>query len=359
MHDERVNPRPPRPAEALVRMVIEPRHRDSLSGDLLEEYRDTIVPSLGAGGADRWYVARALGFLWRAIWPWATLIAAVLVARGLVDTLAPTRYVPGVVHPRSSIMSGALMAVWLSSGFVGAWRLGRIGSGILVAFSAAVAGGALSVVGSLLQLALWHDPQHLDAIAQSGGVDEMLGGVALILVPVGTWVGTLGAIAGMVARVTIGPPRAVVGLFQRDRAAWICGGLLALSGIVREWLDWWLSPTQDFYARSTVSTSIGVTLFVAAGLWTGWRSRSLERSAVTGLTTGLVAAIAGDFVTAVQLLIKHDPQTMRMIAASGGLGEAFIMPFVIALVGSAMTLTSGALAAGISVSVDRFRAARP
>jgi len=356
MSVERVNPRPPRLAEALVRNVVEPRHRESLPGDLLEEYRDTIVDSLGASAADRWYVARALGFLWRAVWPWATLIAAILVARGLVDMLAPTHYVRGVVHPRSRVMGDALIAVWVSSGFVAAWRFGRIRSGVLVAFAAAVAGGALSVAGSVLSLAIWHDPQHLDAIAHSGGLDEMYG-VPLILVPVGTWFGTLGAVAGMAARFAVRPPRTVVWLFQRDRAAWTCGALLAASVLGREWLDWWLSATQDFYARSVVSTSIGVSLFVAAGLWTGWRSRSIGRSAISGVTTGLVAAIAIDVVTAVQLAIVHDAHTMRMIAASGGLSEAFVLPFVVALVGTVLAVASGAFAAGIGWSVDRFRAA--
>ena len=357
MSVERVNPQPPRWAEALVRSVIEPRHRESLSGDLLEEYRDTIVPSRG-GGADRWYGARALGFLWRAAWPWAALIATILVTRGLVDALVPTQYVRGVIHPRSHVMSGALMAVWFASGFVGAWRFGRIRSGVLVALAGAIAGGALSVVPSLLSLAMWHDPQTLDAIANSGGLDEMLGGVALILVPVGTWVGTLGAVAGMAAHLAVRPPPTVVWWFQRDRGAWICGGLLALSMVGREWLDWWLAPTQDFYARSFVSTWIGVSLFVAAGLWTGWRSRSVGRSGLAGATTGLIAAIVVDVVSAVQLGMWHDPHTMKMIAASGGLGEVFVLPFVIAVVGTALAFASGALAAGVGWSVDRFRAAR-
>jgi hypothetical protein len=357
MSVDRLNPRPPRWAEALVRSVIEPRHRESLSGDLLEEYRDTIVPSLG-GGARRWYVARALGFLWRAVWPWAWLIAAILVARGVVDMLVPTHYTRGVVHPRSRIMGEALVMVWVSSGLIAAWRFGRIRSGVLVAFSAAVAGGAMSVVGSLLSLALWHDPQTMDAIAHSGGLDEIYG-VPLILVPVGTWFGIIGACAGMAARLALRPPPPVVRLFDWDRAAWICGGLLALSIVGRDWLDWWLSPTQDFYARSVVSTWIGLGLFVAAGLWTGFRSRSIGRSAITGATTGLIAAIAIDLVIAVTLALKHDPHTMRMIAASGGLSEAFLLPFLIAVVGTVLAVATGAVAVGVGRSVDRFRAARP
>src|SRR5688500_10263372 len=36
--------RPPRWAEAILRLLLKPEDRESVSGDLLEEYRETIVP---------------------------------------------------------------------------------------------------------------------------------------------------------------------------------------------------------------------------------------------------------------------------------------------------------------------------
>ena len=44
---------PPRWAESLLRMLLPPANRDSVSGDLLEEYRESIVPALGGKAGDR------------------------------------------------------------------------------------------------------------------------------------------------------------------------------------------------------------------------------------------------------------------------------------------------------------------
>ena len=51
---------PPRWAESLLRILLPPEDRDSVSGDLLEEYRESIVPALG-GKADGWYVRQVAG----------------------------------------------------------------------------------------------------------------------------------------------------------------------------------------------------------------------------------------------------------------------------------------------------------
>ena len=45
--------RPPRWAEAILRVLLKPHDRETVSGDLLEEYRDTIVPTRGRA-ADLW-----------------------------------------------------------------------------------------------------------------------------------------------------------------------------------------------------------------------------------------------------------------------------------------------------------------
>ena len=50
---------PPRWAESLLRMLLSSADRDSVSGDLLEEYRESVVPALG-DRANGWYSARWL-----------------------------------------------------------------------------------------------------------------------------------------------------------------------------------------------------------------------------------------------------------------------------------------------------------
>lgn len=190
--------RPPRWAESLLRMLLPPRDRDSVSGDLLEQYRDSIVPTLGEK-ADGWYVRRVAGYLIRKTWIWGSLVAVILVTRYLFDSLAPVRYTPGIVHPRSAIMTYALLATFACGSAWQAFRSGYIRSGLLAAFATAVLGGALSAAGTVACLAVWHDPDTLRAIEGSGGLAETFWGVPLLLVPIGLVTGAAGAIAGRIA----------------------------------------------------------------------------------------------------------------------------------------------------------------
>jgi hypothetical protein len=68
-------------------------HRESVSGDLLGEYRESIVPALGRG-ARRWYVRQVAGYVLRMAWAWGALVAAILVIRYLFDSLVPVQYTP-------------------------------------------------------------------------------------------------------------------------------------------------------------------------------------------------------------------------------------------------------------------------
>lgn len=68
------NARPPQWAETLLRLLLTPKDRESISGDLLEEYRDTIVPTRGRA-ADWWYVRQVGSFLVRASCGTALMLA--------------------------------------------------------------------------------------------------------------------------------------------------------------------------------------------------------------------------------------------------------------------------------------------
>ena len=193
---------PPRWAESLLRMLLSPADRDSVSGDLLEEYRESVVPALG-DRANGWYLRQVAGYVLRKAALWGGLVGAILVTRYLLDTLAPVRYTPGVVHPRSAIMSYALMATFALGSGLQAWRSGHVGSGVLVAFATATFGGALSAVGTAACLAIWHDPGTMSAVQTSGGLAEALWGVPLLLVPIGLITGAMGAIAGRLANAIV------------------------------------------------------------------------------------------------------------------------------------------------------------
>jgi hypothetical protein len=136
--------------------------------------------------------------------------------------------------------------------------------------------------------------------------------------------------------------REVIGLVWRAASIW--GLLLAVSVIGRDTLDWWLSPTDDFYARSIVSTGVAVALFACAGALTAWRSRSIRSGMLAGTAAGLIAAVIVNLGSVVMLAVKHDPHTMAMIRASGGLDEVFSLPIFITLPGT-VCATVGAVAA--------------
>ena len=94
-----MSPTPPNWAEALLRVFLTPADFDSVSGDLLEEYRDSIRPVRGKSAADSWYVMQVLGFVWRSARIWAVLFAAAFVTRTALDWLAP----PVDFHTRATV----------------------------------------------------------------------------------------------------------------------------------------------------------------------------------------------------------------------------------------------------------------
>jgi hypothetical protein len=49
----------------MLRLLLKPADRESVTSDLLEEYRESIAPARGRD-AHRWYVKQVGGFLWRA-----------------------------------------------------------------------------------------------------------------------------------------------------------------------------------------------------------------------------------------------------------------------------------------------------
>src|SRR5205085_11074385 len=67
---------PPYWAEWLLRAVLRPGDRESISGDLLEEYREVRRPALGVLRADAWYVKHVLSVFWRLLWPFAIAMIA-------------------------------------------------------------------------------------------------------------------------------------------------------------------------------------------------------------------------------------------------------------------------------------------
>ncbi|MCM3878844.1 MAG: permease prefix domain 2-containing transporter [Vicinamibacterales bacterium] len=185
---------PPRWAEALLRAVLRPGDFDCVSGDLLEEYRESIRPISGQRRSDAWYVTQVMGFVARGAWFWGALFASATVARTAMDWLAP----PSDFHTRAAISTYLAASVLVATGFAAAWRSRTWVAGTVSGIAATVIAGVLSVVGAGLLLAIWHDPATLAAIRGSGGLIESVT-LPLVMVVPGAVLGTLGGIAGQQA----------------------------------------------------------------------------------------------------------------------------------------------------------------
>ena len=68
----------------VLRLLVRRRDRETISGDLLEEYREHVRPTRGPWAARIWYVRQILSFVSPLVW--GLLIGVVLGVWQLVDT---------------------------------------------------------------------------------------------------------------------------------------------------------------------------------------------------------------------------------------------------------------------------------
>jgi hypothetical protein len=108
-------PSPPRWACALLESLSRPSDADSISGDLLEEYREARRPALGRLRADAWYVKHVLSMLWHVAWP---CVAAITALRILSFPL-PRGWNPGLVPaPGVSLLDAVVLGLYFLTYFV-------------------------------------------------------------------------------------------------------------------------------------------------------------------------------------------------------------------------------------------------
>ena len=182
---------PPGWAEALLRASLTPGDSDSVSGDLLEQYRESVRPARGRRRADLWYVTQALGFVWRSARLWAALFAVAFLARTALDWLVP----PADFHARSNVSTLMGAGIVLLAAFRAASRSGSFAAGPVIGLATAAIAAPIELLGAMTLLAGWHDPITLAAIRSSGGLAEVLTLPLLMLLP-GVVLGTIGGLLG-------------------------------------------------------------------------------------------------------------------------------------------------------------------
>jgi hypothetical protein len=193
-------PRPPAWAEALLRLSLKQSDRETLSGDLLEEYRESILPSRGEAAADRWYVLQVAGFLWRATWMWAFVFSSAFLARTLYDWLVPTTS----FAVRATVSTWVGVSMLFVVAFWAAWRSGSFIAGPMTAAVTSQLAAMMSVTGAAILVAIWHDPQTQQAITGSGGLEEVFFLPFMMIVPA-LIVGSIGGAAGRASRNLLKP----------------------------------------------------------------------------------------------------------------------------------------------------------
>lgn len=188
---------PPTWAEALLRAFLKPDVFASVSGDLLEQYRDSILSARGNYGADAWYVKQVLGFVLRASRLWAALFAGAFVARTALDWLLPTTD----FHLRSMVSTVLGTGILLMAGFWVAWRSGSFAAGVAIGIAITAVAAVYSLGGNLILLAIWHDPGTMAAINGSGGLEEALLLPAFLILPGLVFGGIAGVLSGVARRL--------------------------------------------------------------------------------------------------------------------------------------------------------------
>jgi len=192
--------RPPEWAEVLLRLSLRHADRESVSGDLLEEYRAGVVPARGKRSADAWYVRQTAGFVWRSTWLWAVLFSGAFVARQAWDLFVPTH---DFVF-RSELTTWAGVALLAATAFWIAWRSGSFAAGVVMTLVMCEIAAVMSVIGVSALLAIRHDAATLKAAADSGGLKEAFVLPFVAVIPgmiVGSVFAALGSLSRRVSRL--------------------------------------------------------------------------------------------------------------------------------------------------------------
>lgn len=135
---------PPALVQWLLSSVLPARTRDSVLGDLIEEYRESQLPRSGSLRADWWYLRQAAGFIWRSSRLWALSVAVLLGGRATLDATVPTT---DDFHVRALVTTYAAFTLFIGLGILTGWRTRKMLGAALTAVTAAVIGGMLALIG--------------------------------------------------------------------------------------------------------------------------------------------------------------------------------------------------------------------
>jgi hypothetical protein len=190
---------PPSWAQSLLALIVAPRNRDGIVGDLLEEYREVQVPQRGQDGADAWYVRQVLLFLWRAARWWGFASGCVIVVRGTFDIYLPT----DDYYIRSVWTTYGAISIYVACGFGAGWYYRRVLSGTVIGITAAGIASVIGFLPALLFLGGLGDEENAYT-----GLSQALDVPVPILLVLGAVLGGVGAAIGAATAYGNSPRRA-------------------------------------------------------------------------------------------------------------------------------------------------------
>ena len=178
----------------MLRSLLRPADRESISGDLLEEYRAARHPALGGFRADAWYIKHVLSVLLRLAWPYVLAVAALaLLPFAIEKKLSP------VPAPAISLFH---CVIYLWAGYQGSHRTRLIRTGAL---SAALT-SFFAITFTLASFAI-QAPGLLLAPFSNPFIFVILSTLLLMALGCGILMGTIGAVVGRWSR-----PNALLGV---------------------------------------------------------------------------------------------------------------------------------------------------
>jgi hypothetical protein len=140
-------------ADFVLRLLLRRRDRDAISGDLLEEYREEILPKRGPIAARIWYVTQVASFVRPEVW--GVAIGAVAGIINLVDTaIEPLADDDGIVTP---VLFGLLLLLWALTGFGAAHRTRRFRDAIVAGLLVGIATITVFHLAAILRVNVFLD----------------------------------------------------------------------------------------------------------------------------------------------------------------------------------------------------------
>jgi hypothetical protein len=133
---------PPEAAELILRALLPADARESVSGDLLEEYRESRVPAAGELRADLWYWRQVGGMWLRAYWWLVVPAVLLLVVHDVFNTFrspSGASYLDGLPRLILAVISPVAVVglLGLATAY-GSWRTERWHGGFVAAFGVSI-----------------------------------------------------------------------------------------------------------------------------------------------------------------------------------------------------------------------------